>query len=318
MIGNSLKKLIKKQEILIVAAILVVAWYIRWKNFMVFPAFRDELGEANFSWRISQGERPLVGLNPFNGPFYFYLVGLALNLFGPSIYIPRAVSLIAGVATVLAVYLLAREVTEKRGAYIAAILIAFQPFHIVINSRVSWGNCVTPLFSTLAVYFFIRFQKYSSKKVLYAALSGFMAGQAVNTHPSVLVFAIVLGCFMLVELVKNKKEMFKPFLAFTGSLLLLAVPLITYNVQSRLGSLAGAKVRSYALESEYTKDKYLRNVSQSNYQMKEVLSHRLVLGNEVIRKDGIPELVKTITKTIPALALIGLVISILPKPRRRC
>lgn len=306
------------KEKLIVFAILLVAFYLRWKDFMVFPSFRDcDLGEADFAWQITQGAKPWVGMNTYYGSWYSYLVAIAiklLSLFDMGIFAPRTVSLIFGVATVWAVYLLTKKLIGKHGAYVSSALVAFQPFHIVINSRISWGNCVTPFFTTVAVYLSLVCWELpkSTKKTAYGGLAGLMIGFALNTHPSVLVFSIVLGLWFLIETLKNKKQMKTSFAAFALAFGALIAPLAVYNIKSGFGSVGGADLRggSQALEEQISWEKYIQNIKLSNQQFEGLLKHNLVLDGEIIEKDNVAKWVKKVVGIIPALALVGLVLSL--------
>src|SRR5215216_5776486 len=79
----------------------LVAFAVRWPNLWYIPQFTDEVFDAQVSYDILQGKRPLTGVNAYTGAFHYYLQAGLFWLCGPSIYIPRLLIMVLGVGSVL-------------------------------------------------------------------------------------------------------------------------------------------------------------------------------------------------------------------------
>src|SRR4051812_17110536 len=51
----------------------VVAFAVRWPNLWYIPQFTDEVFDAQVSYDILQGKRPLTGVNAYTGAFHYYV-----------------------------------------------------------------------------------------------------------------------------------------------------------------------------------------------------------------------------------------------------
>ena len=96
----------------------VVAFAVRWPNLRYIPQFTDEVFDAQVSYGIWEGKRPLIGVNAYTGAFYYYVLAGLFWLFGPSIYLPRLLVLVLGIGAVLATGLLGADLGRRaaRGA----------------------------------------------------------------------------------------------------------------------------------------------------------------------------------------------------------
>jgi 4-amino-4-deoxy-L-arabinose transferase-like glycosyltransferase len=145
----------------------VAAFAIRWPNLWYIPQFTDEVFDAQVSYGIWEGKRPLTGVNAYTGAFHYYVQAGLFWLFGPSIYVPRLLVLVLGVGAVLATALLGAELGRRaaRGADVAAIrtasrvgglvaggLLATSAVHVLTNSHLAWPHCTVLLYLTLAFW----------------------------------------------------------------------------------------------------------------------------------------------------------------------
>lgn len=100
-------------------------------------------------------------INPFaygvwhHPRLYHTLVACAIALFGQSVTAVRLVPAILGALTAPAVYLLGRQLFERRVGTAAAIFMAAYPFHVHFT-RTGVIQAVDPLFATLALALFTR------------------------------------------------------------------------------------------------------------------------------------------------------------------
>ena len=185
------------RELAIVAGFVAVAALIRYPNVHVVPPYTDETEEALRAWAIVQGElRPLVNVDAYIGALWSYVTAAAFVVFGRNAEVPRLASLVAGALTVGMTYLLGRQVFGQAAGLVAAILMAGNAAHVLVNSHVSWSNCVTPLFTTTAFWLLLRALDRPGN-LLRFGLAGLAWGLALQTHPSVIAFLVGAAIYAL-------------------------------------------------------------------------------------------------------------------------
>lgn len=207
-----------RAEILMVVALVAVAFAIRAPYLWTIPLWTDEGDEAIIAMRIVRlGEVALANDNAYNGPLFNYLVAGGLLIFGVNAWTPRIVALLLGTLTVIPTYLLAREMllagrlgrlpeASQRPAMlagvVAALLLTANAAHIVVNSHIGWGHGVTPLFVTLATWLLVRAARLRSQGSDRAAgwwllAAGFAWSLALQTHATVAVLLPAAAVFLL-------------------------------------------------------------------------------------------------------------------------
>jgi 4-amino-4-deoxy-L-arabinose transferase-like glycosyltransferase len=258
-------------ELLLLALLLALAAAVRWSHLWLIPHFTDEMRDVDLAWRIfAEGARPLVSVDAYNGPLHDYLLAAALVLLGPSMYVPRLVMLVAGTATVGVTYLLGRAMGSRLAGAVAAGLLATNFVHVLINSHVAWSNCLTPLFTTLAMLVVVQAVQRGSGWRL--ALGGLLAGLALQTHPSAVVPLLGLAVWLPTQ--RRGRAFFRtpwPYLAL--ALTALAVSnLVWFNLQTGGGALANVEERRYAFTGGADVAGYVTNVGRFGLGLAMMLS----------------------------------------------
>lgn len=100
--------------------------------------------------------------------FYRYLSIPWVALFGPTIAATRATAALFGVATVVAIFMLARGWFGTRAALLAAAMLAISPWHVQF-SRVAFRAILLPLFFVLGLYFWTQAKERSRLLLASAA-----------------------------------------------------------------------------------------------------------------------------------------------------
>jgi len=178
-------------ELLLVLGLAVVAALLRVYRVGAWPpgVWFDEAGNGVLARALVQ--RPYV---PFiaelrgKESLYLYLLAAPLGLFGSTVWSLRAVSVVAGVLTVPAFYLLARELASTRAALCGAFLLAVSSWHIQF-SRIAFRGILLPLFSVLAVALLLR--AFRTGRYVWFAACGACLGLAVHTYTPGYLFAFV-------------------------------------------------------------------------------------------------------------------------------
>lgn len=251
---------IARQSLMADVALLgLLALAVRWPDHQLIPIFTDETAEIYQSLLVAQGKLlPLTNATPIAGSLWNYLLAGAFWASGYSLFAPRSLVLIFGVLTVIATYFLGRAWGGRLGGVLAAALMGTAAGHVVVNSHVAWSNCVTPLFTTLAIWFSYRAVRVTRRGPYTAwLLAGLFWGLAFQTHLSVL--ALLPG--MAVFLVWRRRALLRtrwPYLA-AGLFALTNLNLLIYNLATGFDSVSTAvdKAANYSRGVETTPESYL-------------------------------------------------------------
>jgi 4-amino-4-deoxy-L-arabinose transferase-like glycosyltransferase len=180
--------------------ILAIASFLRFYHIGFQSAWLDEVHTLKES-------DPILSLSEFHQTimfregiphFYFLIVRAFSEVFGSNIVSARTPSALAGITTVLVVYLLGKELYGKRAGIIAALLLTVNVFHVEYSQEAR-SYALLALLTATAFYFLLRFLKEINLK--NALLLGFFAGLITNAQPIGLVSAgaiyIVVFVFLL-------------------------------------------------------------------------------------------------------------------------
>jgi len=129
-------------------------------------------------------------------PPLHFLALYAVRLFGADEFWLRFPSAVAGALTVLAVYLLGKELMNEETGLIAAALLAVAPFHLLYSQEARM-YAFAALFVTVAMYAFFRASRTGDFKDW--ALFGISCALAFGSHyyTSFAIIALFLGYFVL-------------------------------------------------------------------------------------------------------------------------
>jgi 4-amino-4-deoxy-L-arabinose transferase-like glycosyltransferase len=86
---------------------------------------------------------------------FFYLIALVSQFTGLGFMAMKLSSVLVGLATIPALYLLGREIGGRELGAVAAFLLAVSKWHIIL-SRLGYRAILTPLFAILVLYFVAR------------------------------------------------------------------------------------------------------------------------------------------------------------------
>lgn len=97
------------------------------------PEFTNDMFMRDGGWRESL---QAIGHGELNPPLYFLLLRLWIKTFGESNRVLRSLSVIFGLATILAVFLLGRKMFDERIGLAAAGVLAILPLHIQYSQEI--------------------------------------------------------------------------------------------------------------------------------------------------------------------------------------
>lgn len=212
--------------------ILVLAFVTRFYKLGEFPAINaDEAAIGYNTYSLIQTGKDEHGnpwpihfqsFNDYKPGLYVYIVLPFVRLLGLNEWAVRIPGTFLGVATVLVVYFLVKELFgKKKLALVAGLLLAISPWHIHF-SRGGWEVNVACFFITTGVWLFIK----STKNPKYYLWSVISFAASLYTYHSARVVVPLMGLGLVVfyrkELIEDIKR--AGFAALVG--LLLVTPLL--------------------------------------------------------------------------------------------
>ncbi|MEA3453079.1 MAG: glycosyltransferase family 39 protein [Patescibacteria group bacterium] len=225
-----------KKTIIFLGIILLLAGFLRLYALDSTPPglYPDEAMNANDAF-TNPGKAFYPENNGREG-LYMNLVNLSFKAFDPSPFSLRLVSALAGILTVLGLYLLSRELyqtlkfkIEKSNllALLASFFLAISFWHIIF-SRIGFRGAFLPLILVFSFYFF--FKGLRKKNIFSLIVSGIFFGLGFYTYSSfrlaflILPF-IVVPYFFVFKKEKQLKKFFLSAFSFIISTIIVFVPL---------------------------------------------------------------------------------------------
>lgn len=174
-------------------------------NLGILPIFADEAIYIRWAQLISQKTYYFfIPLSDGKTPLFMWLLAPLLRLKADPLLTGRALSVVAGLATLIGVYYLTKTLFNRKTALIASILVIFQPF-LLFYDRLSLTDS---LLTALVIWsFYFTHQLFSRPSLKFGAILGSVAGAVLLTKPSGLLFLLLNT--LLVPL-KNIKKLIKP------------------------------------------------------------------------------------------------------------
>lgn len=158
-----------------------------------------------------------------------YLIRLSSVLFGENVAGFRALSLVAGVITIVIGWRIAREYAGPVAGLWTAIALAFNDYHIAM-SGLAIERSFYLAFVTAAVWMFLRFLRSTNGKYLY--MTAIMAGLAYMTYEVALV--IPLACFIVLLTTSYRPWLQRKVTVLAALAFLLVIsPDVFWNVSNR-------------------------------------------------------------------------------------
>ena len=117
----------------------------------------DEATTATVARDLSYSDYLAFATADFHPPIYYLLVKFWAQIFGISELGIRSLSIFAGVGTVYLLYLIGKELFDKKTAYLTSILLATSGLHIYFSQEARMYSLAS-FFVALSVLFFVRLQ----------------------------------------------------------------------------------------------------------------------------------------------------------------
>lgn len=185
-------------------------WHINWG----LPELYEEATPLTISWKFWNWGKPGFDFNPnfFNYPaltFYIQFIAQAIhfaigNLFGvyptlndfgatltPLVITARLVGVLFDLGIILVIYITAKEIADKRVAFVASAITAINPFQIQYAHLIQVDTILT-FFSTLAfLYIYRTFTQPRTKWYVLAGIFIALAAASKYTGAFLLLFLLI-------------------------------------------------------------------------------------------------------------------------------
>ena len=164
---------------------------------------------------------------------YFYFLRIVFEIFGFSTLVGRFFSAFIGIVGVYAIYLLGKEIFNKRVGLIAALFLSVNYFHIFYSQEIRLYGMLF-LFTTLSFYRLVIFIKKSTLR--NAVYYGVFTGLIINAHffGFITIFSqcLILLFFTLKTPSKERKKFF--FNSLKAGVIALLVILLGFQAVIRM------------------------------------------------------------------------------------
>lgn len=249
--GNYLQKLS-------LLGLFLTALLVRLPWLWLVPRYIDELKEVSLAYQIFLGKvLPLHNMAHEIGAWHNYILAGIFKILGPSIYWPRLYVAFTSAFTVVLLYYLGKLLGNQWTGIIASGLLLTNGMHILVT-HMAWSNCTTPFFFSLALLATVKAENLKSG--VWLVWAGFLWSITLQTHSSVIIYILVVSCYILTPYFRKKtkiksKYYFFSMLAFLGGY----SNMIYYNLISRGDSIRWIFYKDYTLETSPTLYAFGRN-----------------------------------------------------------
>ncbi len=161
---------------------------------------------------------------------WFWLTDFFMKIFSVNVLGIRFASILFGSLSLIAIYLIGKEMFGKKAGIIASVIALVSPYQL---STIEAGMDTTmTFFVLLSIYFFTLSVKTAKTK--YFFLSWIAIGIAVMAKPIALLFAATLFLCALYYDFKDKgkkpaKKLLKKYLLVIALLIVMFLPVLTFN-----------------------------------------------------------------------------------------
>lgn len=196
-----------KKEWLVLIFIIAIASFFRLYHINIAPPglYPDEAVNGNNALQAIRNHDFKVFYTDNNGRegLFINLQAISLSVFGIHPWSLRIVSALAGVLTVLGLYLLAKQMFNWQIAAMSSFLMAVSFWHVLF-SRIGFRAIMAPLFTVFAFYFL--FKGLAQPKYRYFIYSGIFWGLGFYTYIAFRIMPLALILIILAYWLSIKKN----------------------------------------------------------------------------------------------------------------
>ncbi len=300
-----------KYHHILLAFIVGVGFLLRLYRFPHFPEFTDEIRESLVSYNLySFKSIPLTSYSKYIGPIHGYFLAVFMWIFGINIWMPRIFILIIGLGSIGISYLFARKWSNKYVGLLVSFYTALSPTLILINSRISWATCSTPLVGGFIFYYLKKFKDElkSNQILILGALSGLM----INLHPLMAFFVMPILIYILIIIFRNCRGIqIAKYIGLLGfSFVLMLLPMIIENIKDPNATVEGAVSQgNFSMDriKNLTAEGYLTDLRRLSAQTEHLINNSIIFDGIIVPEYKYKPflLIKSISEITYLLVLLG-------------
>ena len=237
--NRTIKKILSNKDNILFFIIILFAILIRvvnWPN-GIRDINCDEAMMAVNAKSIAQTGKDIYGTKL---PIYFegwlvggqsaiptYLVSIAIGILGCNLLAVRLPILIISIISIIIIYLLSKEIFNKKIAIIVLLLTAINPWHIM-QSQWNLDCNMFPHIFLIAIYLLCSGIKTNNKIKLYSSM--IMFGISMYTYGISIFFVPLFLLVIGIALIIKKKISIKELLISSAIYILISIPILTMYI----------------------------------------------------------------------------------------
>lgn len=209
------------------ALALVLFLSSRFVNLKIIPIFTDE---AIYSYwaqvALHDPENRYISLVDGKQPLFIWISAVMQKFISDPLIATRTTSILSGLFAVIGIYLLSKELFNKRVAKVSALLYIILPFTLLYDRLGIYDSLLTML-GIYSAYFSIKMAK--DPRLDFALLSGISVGLTLITKSSGYFFLLLIPAALIIFDFKNKKAKINFLKWFYLSSISVFIAQIIYN-----------------------------------------------------------------------------------------
>ncbi len=162
---------------------------------------------------------------------WFYMQDIFYNIFGVTLFSSKFSSFFFGTLTIIVIFLLTKELSNKKTALVASFLYAVSPF--ATRMMIMEMDTAATFFVAFAIYFFIKDLKHNKVSIPAFVIMGL--AYMVKAFGLIYIFSFILVYIIHYITLKEKRKEFitknniKALVISMVILIIIVMPILTYN-----------------------------------------------------------------------------------------
>jgi len=161
---------------------------------------------------------------------WYYLTDIFYGIFGMTQLGSRFAPVLFGSLSIFIIFFLTKEFFGEKSALIAAVLLAFSPFHI--KNTLAEMDVTVMFFAFFSIFMFMKAIRLKQLKLFI--ISGILLGLGILTKVYALLFipVLIVYFFFVNKKQTNKylsKDNLKPLIVFLAVIFIFCIPALTHN-----------------------------------------------------------------------------------------
>ena len=190
-------------------------------------------------------------------PIYCYPTEFIVKNFNNNPFAFRLLSIISGIIFIFVIFFFAKELFNKKIAFLSSFFITFSYSQIAWSRQARWYTLLS-VFFWLALFFFYKLLHNKRKKILNAFLVFLFTLLAILTHRIAVLLPLIMLGWIVVEIILSKNKSLLKYL-YTGSAFTIFLALILKFIFEITFIEAFLNKISFHYELPYYLSFYLRN-----------------------------------------------------------